>query len=120
VATTTRESRCRRVNGKSGTPLIIGRRRNGFSCYNRFEGEAGTTDEKRAEQMQQQRVWLEMQIREGKNGREKDTKIENNRREIRENELGRRSQEVQLGSRRRTEKGTRISEQRVVQDNSFG
>jgi len=40
------------------------------------------TKEQRAEQIQQQRVWLEMQIREKKMGREEDMKVKRNWREV--------------------------------------
>jgi len=40
------------------------------------------TKEQRAEQIQQQRVWLEMQIREKKMGREEDMNVERNWREV--------------------------------------
>lgn len=42
----------------------------------RFEGEEGTTKEQRAEQIQQQRVWLEMQIREKKMTQEENKNVE--------------------------------------------
>jgi len=42
----------------------------------RFEGEEGTTKEQKAEQIKQQRVWLEMQIREKNMTREENKNVE--------------------------------------------
>lgn len=42
----------------------------------RFEGEEGSTKEQRVEQITQQRVWLEMQIREKKITQEENKNVE--------------------------------------------
>ncbi|XP_026806680.1 RIB43A-like with coiled-coils protein 2 [Rhopalosiphum maidis] len=47
-----------------------------LSSVQRFEGEEGITKEQKAEQIQQQRVWLEMQIREKNMTREENKNVE--------------------------------------------
>ncbi|CAI6375431.1 unnamed protein product [Macrosiphum euphorbiae] len=47
-----------------------------LSSVQRFEGEEGTTKEQKAEQIKQQRVWLEMQIREKNKTREENKNVE--------------------------------------------
>lgn len=48
----------------------------------RFDGEAGHSREQKAEQKQQQRVWLEMQIREKKMAKDEDKNVERTWQEI--------------------------------------
>lgn len=47
-----------------------------YILYFSFEGEKNSTKEEKAEQILQQRVWLEMQIRDKKMAQEEDKNLE--------------------------------------------
>lgn len=82
MTTTTRELRYRRVNGNITFYNIQKnsvRDKNRFAKRDfdfRFEGEESMSKEQRAEQIQQQRVWLEMQIREKRMAQEENRNVE--------------------------------------------